>query len=250
MGVTRERLRELLRRVERGELSQEALVEELVRLPFRQLEDVRLDTHRALRQGVPEVVLGSGKTAKQIVTIARSGAPGEGNLLVTRVSPELAQQVRRELPDLAYHEQARALVLYREPVPPRGRGPIAIVTAGTADVPVAEEAALVAELYGNKVERLYDVGVAGLQRLLASLDLLRQANVLVVVAGMDAALPSVIGGLVARPVIAVPTSVGYGASFDGLAALLSMLNSCAATVSVVNIDNGFGAGFVASRINE
>ncbi len=250
MGVTRERLRELLQRVERGELSQDALVEELVRLPFRQLEDVRLDTQRALRQGAPEVVLGSGKTAEQIVAIARSGAPGEGNLLVTRVSPELARQVRQELPDLAYHEQARALVLYREPVPPRGRGPIAIVTAGTADVPVAEEAALVAELYGNKVERLYDVGVAGLHRLLASFDLLRQANVLVVVAGMDAALPSVVGGLVERPVIAVPTSVGYGASFDGLAALLSMLNSCAATVSVVNIDNGFGAGFVASRINQ
>ncbi len=248
--MTRERLRELLQRVERGELSQDALVEELVRLPFRQLEDVRLDTQRALRQGAPEVVLGSGKTAEQIVAIARSGAPGEGNLLVTRVSPELARQVRQELPDLAYHEQARALVLYREPVPPRGRGPIAIVTAGTADVPVAEEAALVAELYGNKVERLYDVGVAGLHRLLASFDLLRQANVLVVVAGMDAALPSVVGGLVERPVIAVPTSVGYGASFDGLAALLSMLNSCAATVSVVNIDNGFGAGFVASRINQ
>ncbi len=247
--MTRERLRELLQRVERGELSQDALVEELVRLPFRQLEDVRLDTQRALRQGAPEVVLGSGKTAEQIVAIARSGAPGEGNLLVTRVSPELARQVRQELPDLAYHEQARALVLYREPVPPRGRGPIAIVTAGTADVPVAEEAALVAELYGNKVERLYDVGVAGLHRLLASFDLLRQANVLVVVAGMDAALPSVVGGLVERPVIAVPTSVGYGASFDGLAALLSMLNSCAATISVVNIDNGFGAGFVASRIN-
>jgi hypothetical protein len=243
-------LRELLQRVERGELSQDALVEELVRLPFRQLKDVRLDTQRALRQGAPEVVLGSGKTAEQIVAIARSGAPGEGNLLVTRVSPELARQVRQELPDLAYHEQARALVLYREPVPPRGRGPIAIVTAGTADVPVAEEAALVAELYGNKVERLYDVGVAGLHRLLASFDLLRQANVLVVVAGMDAALPSVVGGLVERPVIAVPTSVGYGASFDGLAALLSMLNSCAATVSVVNIDNGFGAGFVASRINQ
>lgn len=248
--MTRERLRELLQRVERGELSQDALVEELVRLPFRQLEDVRLDTQRALRQGVPEVVLGSGKTAEQIVAIARSGAPGEGNLLVTRVSPELARQVRQELPDLAYHEQARALVLYREPVPTRGRGPIAIVTAGTADVPVAEEAALVAELYGNKVERLYDVGVAGLHRLLASFELLRQANVLIVVAGMDAALPSVVGGLVERPVIAVPTSVGYGASFDGLAALLAMLNSCAATVSVVNIDNGFGAGFVASRINQ
>lgn len=240
----------LLQKVEVGELSQEALVEELVRLPFRQLDDVRFDTHRALRQGVPEVVLGSGKTPAQIVSIARSGRPGEGNLLVTRVSPELAQQVLEELPDLAYHEQARSLVLYREPVTPRGRGPIAIVTAGTADVPVAEEAALVAELYGNKVERLYDVGVAGLHRLLASFDVLRQANVLVVVAGMDAALPSVVGGLVERPVIAVPTSVGYGSSFDGLAALLSMLNSCAATVSVVNIDNGFGAGFVASRINE
>ncbi len=247
--MTREHLLELIGRFERGELSREDLLEALARLPFRALPGVRLDTHRALRQGVPEVVLGAGKSAEQIVAIARASGPEDGNLLVTRIDPELAAQVRRAVPEFAYHPEPRALVLHRAPVVPRGRGPIAIVTAGTSDQPVAEEAALTAELFGNKVERLYDVGVAGLHRLLASLDLLRSASVLIVVAGMEGALPSVVGGLVERPVIAVPTSVGYGASFEGLAALLGMLNSCASTVTVVNIDNGFGAGFVASRIN-
>jgi hypothetical protein len=248
--VTREHLKELLRRFEKGELEEGALVEELAKLPFRQLPQVRHDTHRALRQGAPEVVLGSGKTPEHILSIARGLETGDGNLLVTRVGLDLAEAVRRQLPDFAYHADARALVLHREPVVPRGRGPIAVVTAGTSDVPVAEEAALVCELFGHKIERIYDVGVAGLHRLLASIDLLRSANVLIVVAGMEGALPSVVGGLVDRPVIAVPTSIGYGASFDGLAALLGMLNSCASTVSVVNIDNGFGAGFIATRINE
>ena len=248
--MTREHLNELLERLQRGELSREELVEELARLPFRELPSTRVDTHRALRQGFPEVVLGQGKSAEQIVAIADAHCPGDGNLLVTRVEPELAERVRERVSEFAYHPAARALVWHREPIVPRGRGPIAVVTAGTSDVPVAEEAALVAELFGHKVERLYDVGVAGLHRLLAELDLLRRANVLIVIAGMEGALPSVVAGLVERPVIAVPTSVGYGASFDGLAALLGMLNSCASSVSVVNIDNGFGAGFVASRINE
>ncbi len=207
------------------------------------------DTHRALRQGIPEVVLGLGKSDEQIISIVRGSRPHDGNLLITRVEPEAAERIRAALPELSYHSSARALVLRREPVAPQGRGSIAIVTAGTSDVPVAEEAVLAAELFGNKVERLYDVGVAGLHRLLASLDVLRGAAVLIVVAGMEGALPSVVGGLVDRPVIAVPTSVGYGAAFDGLAALLGMLNSCASTVSVVNIDNGFGAAYVASRIN-
>ena len=221
-----------------------------MRLPFRELGDVRYDTLRALRQGAPEVVLGTGKSAEQIAAIAGAMEPGDGNLLVTRVSPELARQVRQLEPELAWHAKARCLVLHREPIVPRGRGPVAVVTAGTSDVPVAEEAALAAELHGSKVERIYDVGVAGLHRLLASIELLRAANVLIVVAGMEGALPSVVGGLVERPVIAVPTSIGYGASFAGLAALLGMLNSCASTVTVVNIDNGFGAGFVAARMNE
>jgi NCAIR mutase (PurE)-related protein len=248
--VTREHLRELLGRFERGELSADELQEQLVRLPFRDLGDVRFDTLRALRQGAPEVVLGEGKSAEQIAKIAGAMCPGDGNLLVTRVSPELAERVRALEPELAWHPDARCLVLHREPISARGRGFVALVTAGTSDIPVAEEAALAAELHGSKVERLYDVGVAGLHRLIASIDLLRSANVVIVVAGMEGALPSVVGGLVDRPVIAVPTSVGYGASFGGLAALLGMLNSCASTVTVVNIDNGFGAGFVAARMNE
>jgi NCAIR mutase (PurE)-related protein len=249
--VTREHLQELLSRFERGELTADELREQLVRLPFRELGDgdVRLDTLRGLRQGAPEVVLGCGKSAAQIAAIARALGPGDGNLLVTRVPAELAEQVRRLEPELSWHERARCLVLHREPIVPRGRGPVAVVTAGTSDVPVAEEAALTAELHGSKVERIYDVGVAGLHRLLASLDTLRAANVVIVVAGMEGALPSVVGGLVDKPVIAVPTSVGYGAAFGGLAALLGMLTSCASNVAVVNIDNGFGAAYVATLVN-
>ena len=250
--MTRESLEQLLDAFQRGDLSREEALETLARLPFRELQDARIDTHRALRQGVPEVVLGAGKSVTQLRDIVRASQPADGHLLVTRIDSEVAAAVRGllpELPELEYDERARALVLRRGPVLERGRGPIAVVTAGTSDVPVAEEAALTAELCGNKVERLYDVGVAGLHRLLASLDVLRRANVLIVVAGMEGALPSVVGGLVDRPVIAVPTSIGYGASFGGVSALLGMLNSCASTVTVVNIDNGFGAGFVASRIN-
>ena len=252
LRVTREALQQLLESFQRGELSQDEVLEMLARLPFRELEDARVDTHRALRQGVPEVVLGLGKSTRQISAILRASQPADGHVLVTRVEAWGAREVSEQLgepPDLEYHESARALVLRRGPAPQGVRGPIAVVTAGTSDVPVAEEAALTAELCGNKVERLYDVGVAGLHRLLASLDVLRRANVLIVVAGMEGALPSVVGGLVDRPVIAVPTSIGYGASLGGLSALLGMLNSCASTVTVVNIDNGFGAGFVASRIN-
>jgi len=246
--MDRSRLNDLLAGFERGELSREDLVEELARLPFRQLAEARVDTHRALRQGFPEVVLGQGKTRDQIVQIVRALQPC-GNVLVTRVEPELASRVREDLPALAYHPGARVLTLQEVPVTAQGQGTIAVVTAGTADIPVAEEAGVTAEFYGNKVERLYDVGVAGLHRLLASLDVLRSAHVLIVVAGMDGALPSVVGGLVERPVVAVPTSVGYGASLAGVTALLSMLNSCSPNVTVVNIDNGFGAAFVASMIN-
>ena len=246
--MNRSRLYELLASLERGELTREELVEQLACLPFRELPEARVDTHRALRQGLPEVVLGQGKTPSQIARIVRV-LQEDGNVLVTRVEPEVAAQVREALPALSYHPEARMLTLRQVPVAPMGHGTIAVVTAGTADIPVAEEAALTAELFGNKVERLYDVGVAGLHRLLASLDVLRTARVLIVVAGMEGALPSVVGGLVERPVVAVPTSVGYGASFEGITALLGMLNSCSPNVTVVNIDNGFGAAFVASMIN-
>jgi NCAIR mutase (PurE)-related protein len=190
-----------------------------------------------------------GKSPEQIVRIVRTLEESGANVLVTRVSPEAAEAVRREVPELTYHAGARLLILRHAPVTPAGRGTILVVAAGTSDLAVAEEAALTAEMLGQKVERLIDVGVAGVHRLLDSLDVIRSANVVVAVAGMEGALPSVVAGLVNRPVIAVPTSVGYGASFGGLAALLGMLNSCAANVCVVNIDNGFGAGFVAALIN-
>lgn len=247
--MDRDRLRALLERLERGEISRDQVLEQLAQLPFRQLEDARIDTHRALRSGYPEVVLGLGKSAEQIVRIARALIEAGGNVLVTRVSAEVAEEVRLGLPQLTHKPEASALLLRQGPAPPPGRGPIAVVSAGTSDRPVAEEAVVTAELFGNKVERIYDVGVAGLHRLLPYLDQIRAAQVVIAIAGMEGALPSVIGGLVGRPVIAVPTSIGYGASFGGITALLGMLNSCASNVTVVNIDNGFGAAYVASLIN-
>ncbi len=248
-GMDRQRLRDLLHRFRLGELEIESMLEELSILPFRDTVDARLDTHRALRQGVPEVVLGLGKSSEQIIRIVQTLRTTGTNVLVTRVEPDAAAEVRRELPDLVYHRDPRLLILRQAPVRPEGRGSILVVAAGTADLPVAEEAAVTAELLGHKVERLIDVGVAGIHRLLASIETLRRANVVVAVAGMEGALPSVVGGLVDRPVIAVPTSIGYGASFGGLAALLGMLNSCASNVSVVNIDNGFSAGLIAALAN-
>jgi NCAIR mutase (PurE)-related protein len=247
--MDRERLISLLDRHARGEVSRDELVESLAVAPFVELGDARVDTHRALRNGFPEVVLGLGKSADQLTRIARTLAATGGNVLITRVEPEVAAAVRRAVPQLEILPVPRLAIVRQAPVEPRGRGPIAVVSAGTSDVPVAEEAAAVAELFGNKVERVYDSGVAGLHRLLASLDVVRRASVVIAVAGMEGALASVVGGLVAAPVIAVPTSVGYGASLGGVAALLAMLNSCAANVTVVNIDNGFGAAYVASLIN-
>jgi hypothetical protein len=247
--MDRDRLNALLESFARGTLSQDDLVEALARLPYQTLPDARVDTHRALRNGFPEVVLGTGKTADQLERIVGVLQEAGGNVLVTRVTPEQAGPMLEAFADIEYFVAARLLVLRQAPVVGRGRGPIAVVSAGTSDLPVAEEAALVAELFGNKVERIYDSGVAGLHRLLGSLDALRGASVVIAVAGMEGALASVVGGLVAAPVIAVPTSVGYGASFGGVAALLAMLNSCAANVTVVNIDNGFGAAYVASLIN-
>jgi hypothetical protein len=223
------------------------LLGELRDRPFEDLGFARVDHHRAVRQGFPEVVLGLGKTPAQIATVAARIAARGAPLLVTRATPETYAAVHAEVRDAQYHAVARAITLRRDV--PAGRGTIAVLSAGTSDLPVAEEAAVTAEVMGNDVTRIYDVGVAGLHRLLSERARLETARVLVVVAGMEGALPSVVAGLVAVPVIAVPTSVGYGASFGGLAALLGMLNSCANGVAVVNIDNGFGAGCMASLIN-
>ena len=224
------------------------LLAEMRDLPFENLGFARVDHHRSIRQGFPEVILGLGKTAEQIVSIATRILDHGHPLLVTRVDETVWQQIRAQLPpDAMYHSLARAITVKRDAAP--GKGTIAIASAGTSDLPVAEEAAVTADLMGNTVERLYDIGVAGLHRLLSERARLSSARVIIVVAGMEGALPSVVAGMVDVPVIAVPTSIGYGASFGGIAALLGMLNSCANSVSVVNIDNGYGAGCIASMIN-
>jgi pyridinium-3,5-biscarboxylic acid mononucleotide synthase len=247
--MDRDRLTTLLDRHARGEVTRDEVIEALAVAPFVELGDARVDTHRALRAGFPEVVLGTGKTVDQIARIARAIAASGANVLVTRIEPERAEELRAREPEFEVHAVPQLAILRQAPVAARGRGSIAVVSAGTSDLRVAEEAAVVAELFGNKVERVYDAGVAGLHRLLASLDVLRRASVVIAVACMDGALASVVGGLVAAPVIAVPTSVGYGVSLSGVAALLAMLNSCASNVTAVNIDNGFGAAYVASLIN-
>ncbi|MFH0902037.1 MAG: nickel pincer cofactor biosynthesis protein LarB [Pseudomonadota bacterium] len=243
-------IRSLLQQVQTGALTVDAAFGQLQVLPFRQLgTTATVDHHRSLRLGIPEVVLGEGKSAEQIVEIMGELARGGVNVLATRVSHEKAELVLSRLPAARYESMAMALVIEQQPVCDRGRGFIAVVSAGTADMAVAEEAAVVAQLYGNRVERIYDVGIAGVHRVLARLEILRAAEVLVVVAGMEGALPSLVAGLVDRPVIAVPTSVGYGASFGGIAALLGMLTACAPGICVVNIDNGFGAAYAATLIN-
>ncbi|MEM6899783.1 MAG: nickel pincer cofactor biosynthesis protein LarB [Pseudomonadota bacterium] len=216
---------------------------------FENLGHSRVDLNRAERNGASEVIYGAGKTPSQIIEIMNSLAARDQNILVTRLTAETAAAIKTKFPKSTYTELPRLLSLVNEPMPTAAHR-IAVVCAGTSDLPIAEEAAVTAEFYGNPVERVYDAGVAGLHRLLASLDTINSCRVVVVVAGMEGALPSVVGGLVKAPVIAVPTSVGYGANFGGLSALLTMINSCASGVSVVNIDNGFGAGFLASRINQ
>ncbi|HEU4586201.1 MAG TPA: nickel pincer cofactor biosynthesis protein LarB [Gemmatimonadaceae bacterium] len=246
--MRRELVAELLHQVARGELD---VALALARLSLPDLESLpfaTIDHHRSLRQGYPEVIFGGGKTAEQIVAIAERLAVHGDGFLATRVEPVAQLALRERFPEVEINELGRTAYQLPRTPPPAGRGSILIVTAGTSDLPVAEEAAVTARALGNTVERLTDVGVAGLHRLLARSDLLAEASVIVVVAGMDGALPSVVGGLVAVPVIAVPTSVGYGASFGGVAALLTMLNSCASGITVVNIDNGFGAAHAASRI--
>ena len=238
----------LLRGVAEGSVSPERALLKLKEAPFADLGYAKVDLHRPVRQGAAEVIYGAGKTPEQIAGIAaKLGERGCQNILVTRMGPEAAEKVAQAVP-LDYHPEARLGLAF--PGAQKRLGHIVVATGGTSDIPVAEEAALTAEAMGNRVTRLYDVGVAGLHRLLSNLDTLMSARCVVAVAGMEGALASVIGGLVDCPVIAVPTSVGYGASFGGLSALLSMLNSCASGCSVVNIDNGFGAGFLASRINQ
>lgn len=242
-------LTSLLARVGNGELSIEQAVKELGVLPYEDMLHAKIDHHRSLRTGFPEVIFGQGKTTKQIVSIADKMAERSSKILITRVDAGIYKAVKSKIFDALYNEDARAIVinrLKREKLAPG----IVILTGGTADIPVAEEAAVTAELMGNKVERIYDVGVAGIHRLFAHLSLIRKARVIVAVAGMDGVLPTVVSGLVTCPVIAVPTSVGYGANFQGIAPLLTMLNSCAPGSAVVNIDGGFNAGYMAGLINK
>ena len=241
-------LRELLEQVQNGRTSLDAAMHELRKLPFEDLGYAKIDNHRCLRTGVPEVIYCEGKTIAQVQGIVKRIARYHNNILATRATFETFEGVREVLDDCEYHEMARIIVVKPRPVDQVGN--IAVICAGTSDIPVAEEAAITAEVLGNKVTRIFDVGVAGIHRLLYACEDLYKANVAVVVAGMEGALASVVGGLVPYPVIAVPTSIGYGASFGGLAALLAMLNSCASGVSVVNIDNGFGAGYQTSIINK
>lgn len=239
----------LLNKVRAGEVSTEEALKQLQTLPYEDIGFAKIDHHRHLRRGFPEVVFGHGKTPEQIAAIAERLAAHSGRLLVTRASDQAFQAVRGILPDATYNATARAIVVDRMGERPTRSG-VVVLSGGTADIPVAEEAAVTAELMGNITERVFDVGVAGIHRLLHFLPQLRKANVVVAVAGMEGALPSVVSGLVSAPVIAVPTSIGYGASFNGLAPLLAMLNGCSAGVAVVNIDNGFGAGYLAAMINE
>ena len=241
-------LRKLFEEVRKGRLSADEAVERLRHLPFEDLGFAKVDHHRALRQGMPEVIFSQGKNPKQVAGIFSRLAQHGGNVLATRATEEQYSAVAALIEKAEYRPLARAIVLKRDRKR-YGKGVIAVVSAGTSDIPVAEEAVVTAELMGNSVQHIYDVGVAGIHRLLAHRSTLAKARVIIVCAGMEGALPSVVGGLVGVPVIAVPTSVGYGAAFEGLAALLGMMNSCASNVSVVNIDNGFGAGYVASLIN-
>ena len=243
-----ESLRKLFEQVRHGKLSPDDAVSRLRHLPFEDLGFAKVDHHRALRVGMPEVILGERKTPAQVAAIFQKLAKHGGNVLATRADLKQFAAVKKKVRGVEYRELARAIVLERDSKV-YGKGIIAVVSAGTSDIAVAEEAVVTAELMGNEVLHLYDVGVAGVHRLLANREKLTKARVVIVCAGMEGALPSVVGGLVGVPVIAVPTSVGYGASFKGLAALLGMMNSCASNVSVVNIDNGFGAGYVASLVN-
>ena len=231
-----------------GEVSAEKVLHAFQAAPIADLGFARVDLHRSLRKNFPEVIFGEGKTPAQVIQIALQIVQRDARVLVTRINKEHARAVQKKLKAAIYHEAARCITFEKKPLPKRN-GTIAVLAAGTSDLPVAEEAAVTADLMGNRVERLYDVGVAGLHRLLNRLESIQSANVIIAVAGMEGALPSVVAGLVNKPVIAVPTSIGYGANLGGLAALLAMLNSCGSGLTVVNINNGFGAGYAASQIN-
>ncbi len=247
--MTADLLRQLLEEVREGKLSVEAGLRRLRHLPFEDIGFAKVDHHRALRHGMPEVILAKGKTPAQVVGIAARLLKGSRNLLITRADQRTASRVKKRFRKAEYFPLSGAIRIWEDRTI-RGKGKIAVVCAGTSDIPVAEEAQVTAEVMGNEVVAIYDIGVAGIHRLMSNRERLTEARVVVVAAGMEGALPSVVGGLVSCPVIAVPTSIGYGASFNGLAALLAMLNSCASNVTVVNIDNGFGAGYVASLINQ
>jgi NCAIR mutase (PurE)-related protein len=246
--MTKEQLRKLLEQVRKGELDVERALGRLRHMPFEDIGFAKVDHHRALRQGMPEVIFGQGKTPEQVVAIATRLLENAKNILITRADEATGKAVRRKIRKAEYFPLSRVVRVWGDRRID-GKGKIAVVCAGTSDIPVAEEARLTAETMGNEVDAIYDVGVAGIHRLMSQLDRLMEARVVVAVAGMEGALPSVVGGLVPCPVIAVPTSIGYGANFRGLSALLTMLNSCASNVTVVNIDNGFGGGYVASLIN-
>jgi len=241
-------LEEILKKVHAGKLSPEKALKKLKDYPYQDLEFAKIDHHRELRKGFPEIIYGLGKTDEQIMEISREIVKKGSSLLVTRVEPLTYRQIRKVVPKASYNTLGKIVFLKQSPPAP-GKGLIIVLTAGTSDIPVAEEAAVTCDMLGNDVTRVYDAGVAGLHRLLGEYDKIRLARVIITVAGMEGALPSVVAGLVAVPVIAVPTSVGYGASFKGLAAMLAMLNSCPGGVGVVNIDNGFGAAYLASLIN-
>jgi len=242
-------LKNLLQNLKNGDIDVGDALERLKHLPYEDLGCANVDHHRGLRLGFPEVIFGAGKSIGQIERIMAALREKGNNILVTRLAEADALQIQKSFPAARHHRDARCLTLEQHPVEPRGKGKILVVSAGTSDIPVAAEAVVTARSMGNEVEHIYDVGVAGLHRLLARKEQLFAASVIIVVAGMEGALPSVVAGLVDRPVVGVPTSVGYGASFAGIAPLLGMLNSCAAGVTVVNIDNGFGAGYAASLIN-
>ena len=242
-------IRKVLESVSCGRLPVDQALEQLKRLPFEDLSYACVDHHRSLRKGFPEVIFGEGKSVEQILGVMEAMVDQKDTVMITRVSAEKGRAIVAKYPKAIYHPEARMLVLASKPIEPAGKGLIMVIAAGTSDIPVAQEALITAKTMGHRVESLYDVGVSGLHRLMQHEKLWTETSVFIVVAGMEGALPSVVGGLVDKPVIAVPTSIGYGASFGGITALLGMLNSCASNVSVVNIDNGFGAGYTAALIN-
>ncbi|UCD86764.1 MAG: nickel pincer cofactor biosynthesis protein LarB [Desulfobacterales bacterium] len=242
-------IRKLLESVSRGRLTVDQALDQLKRLPFEDLSYACVDHHRSLRKGFPEVIFGEGKSVEQIQGVMEAMVDQQDTVMITRVSAEKAKAIMAKYPKATYHPEAHMLVLASKPIEPASTGLIMVIAAGTSDIPVAEEAQVTARTMGHRVESLYDVGVSGIHRLMRHDKLWTEASVFIVVAGMEGALPSVVGGLVDKPVIAVPTSIGYGSSFGGITALLGMLNSCASNVTVVNIDNGFGAGYVAATIN-